>query len=157
MRNKTEVVEQHRALIARCLLQRLHLFAAVLNAEQLPGVVQVTTRVVVQAEQLPRLEGKIIARPLPQIGVIAQCVQPVAGKILPVLGIFEAPRKIKMLVVRSLVLQFSRLFTEGRGPVRVFKGVVFQLHHRRAHLRTAGEGGDTQFLRLRRHIRVIGQ
>ncbi|CNL76748.1 Uncharacterised protein [Yersinia pseudotuberculosis] len=62
-----------------------------------------------------------------------------------------------MLVVRSLVLQFSRLFAEGRGPVRVFKGVVFQLHHRRAHLRTAGEGGDTQFLRLRRHIRVIGQ
>ncbi|EIR54608.1 hypothetical protein YPPY113_4831, partial [Yersinia pestis PY-113] len=32
-----------------------------LNAEQLPGVVQITTRVVVQAEQLPRLEGKIIA------------------------------------------------------------------------------------------------
>ncbi len=115
------MVEQHRALIARRLLQRLHLFAAVLNAEQLPGVVQITTRVVVQAEQLPRLEGKIIARPLPQIGVIAQCIQPVAGKILPVLGIFEAPRKIKMLVVRSLVLQFSRLFAEGRGPVRVLK------------------------------------
>ncbi|EIR71590.1 lysozyme domain protein, partial [Yersinia pestis PY-34] len=46
------MVEQHRALIARRLLQRLHLFAAVLNAEQLPGVVQITTRVVVQAEQL---------------------------------------------------------------------------------------------------------
>nr|WP_238279126.1 hypothetical protein [Yersinia wautersii] len=31
-------------------------------------------------------------------------------------------------------MQFSRLFAEGRGPVRVFKGVVLQLHHRRAHI-----------------------